>query len=766
MKTYIKIFSLFAALTAAASCGDWGTREVFEGSALGVVPDSLTSLKVFDLPATESQLHINVVSNQEYTISHEADWITAPARSQGKDGFDITCPVNDGVARSAIMILAIEEAEHYDTLTIRQKGTVIPSITFEGEGHTLNGSAGGKAEIPVTINVPEDELSFTLEFLSESADWISGIGISGDKLTFDYTANESDVRRKARLAVSFTDGWGAVTTTLLYVSQLNSSDSEGTVVTFPELKEMATEEGFKIESDLIIEGIVVSDRLNGNAGDNTQKDETTIDYSMCERTIYLESTDGQYGLCLITSSEKDNIFSQGDRVKLSLSEAVLHRSVVTDAEKDPVFHTLTGVNYGMVLEHTKGTKADIPQKTRTIGTLTDDDIFTFVTLQNCELPVRKGSLTPLNESFTEVFQTEKCAKFAVLLRDIDGNSMYVYTNTTCPYRRDGSVLPYGSGNMSGVIVHEHYTRFEFQDTDSPDEDTYGNIGRYQIRHMAKEDFAMAATMEEASFSEILCEWRYILGQYHPDRYDATDGDLTAYFTSSFKYDPNNATYIKDGRAGKLAYLFYNDWAYLGPMDVNGNVNGVGVTLGDGIYWMGPSYTGANSESAPKINSSGNGQVPSGAGSAWCTNITHNKQGPQSMNIVFSTKGINTSNLSFQVAMMNDYQQASAKIPGPRYWHLEYSLSGEAPWTRLETFSVPDYLQSNIPQIWQTAGFKQMNFPLPAEELCDKETVYLRLIPDEGVAAGSRAMYLDPSSTTNSNGSYRTCWNYIAIRYNK
>lgn len=116
--------------------------------------------------------------------------------------------------------------------------------------------------------------------------------------------------------------------------------------------------------------------------------------------------------------------------------------------------------------------------------------------------------------------------------------------------------------------------------------------------------------------------------------------------------------------------------------------------------------------------------------------------------------------------MNDYQQASAKIPGPRYWHLEYSLSGEAPWTRLETFSVPDYLQTNIPQIWQTAGFKQMNFQLPAAELCDKETVHLRLIPDEGLAAGSRAMYLDPSSTTNANGSYRTCWNYIGIRYNK
>lgn len=766
MKTYIKIFSVLAALTAAFSCSDWGTREVFEGSALGVVPDSLTSLKVFDLPATESQLHINVVSNQEYTISHEADWISAPATSRDKEGFDITCPVNDGVARSARIILAIKEAEHYDTLTVRQKGTVVPSIAFGSDSHTLKGSTGAKAEIPVSVNVPEDEIAFTLEYLSESTGWISGIAVSGDKLSFDYTANEGDTRRKARISASFTDGWGEVTTTLLYISQLNSSDSEGTPVDFSGLREMATEEGFAVDSDIIIEGIVVSDRKSGNAGDNPQTDEAAIDYSVSGRTIYLESTDARYGLCLETSSAEDNTFNQGDRIRLNISEAVLYKSVVTDADKDPVFYTLKGINYGMVLEHSKGSKADIPAKNRTIGTLTDDDIFTYVTLQDCELPVRKGSLTPLNEEFTEVFETEKCAKFPVLLRDIEGNSMYVYTNTTCPYRRDGSVLPYGSGTMSGVIVHEHYTRFEFQDTESPDEDTYGNIGRYQIRHTSKDDFGMADTMEDGSFSNILCEWRYALGQYQ-DKHDATDGDLAAYFTSSFKYDPDNDTYKKDGRAGKLAYTLYYDYSYLGPMDLSGNVNGLGVTLADGTYWMGPNFTGANSHSTSKINSKGNGQVPTEAGSAWCTNITRFNKSPQSMDIIFSTEGISTSQLSLQLAMMNDWQHASSKIPGPRYWHLEYSLTGkDGSWTRLETFSVPDYLQSNIPQIWQTAGFKQMNFPLPAAELCGKDQVHLRLIPDEGLAAGSRAMYLDPSSVTNLNGSYRTCWNYICVRYNK
>ena len=136
-----------------------------------------------------------------------------------------------------------------------------------------------------------------------------------------------------------------------------------------------------------------------------------------------------------------------------------------------------------------------------------------------------------------------------------------------------------------------------------------------------------------------------------------------------------------------------------------------------------------------------------------------------MKIIFSTQNISTNKLSLQVAMMNDYFQTTSKVPGPRFWHLDYSLTDKNDWTRLETFTVPDYLQSNIPQIWQTAGFKQMDFPLPVE-LCGKETVYLRLIPDESFAAGSRSLYIDPSSTTDANGSYRICWNYIGIRYNK
>ena len=54
-----------------------------------------------------------------------------------------------------------------------------------------------------------------------------------------------------------------------------------------------------------------------------------------------------------------------------------------------------------------------------------------------------------------------------------------------------SRLPYGSGNISGVIVHERFPRFDWRNAADPAEmeldPTLGRIGTYQIRHQVKED---------------------------------------------------------------------------------------------------------------------------------------------------------------------------------------------------------------------------------------------------------------------------------------
>ncbi len=53
----------------------------------------------------------------------------------------------------------------------------------------------------------------------------------------------------------------------------------------------------------------------------------------------------------------------------------------------------------MVMSSVSGSASDIPQKQKYYDELTDQDIYTWVTLLDCELPVRKGSLTPINEGY-------------------------------------------------------------------------------------------------------------------------------------------------------------------------------------------------------------------------------------------------------------------------------------------------------------------------------------------------------------------------------
>ena len=148
--------------------------------------------------------------------------------------------------------------------------------------------------------------------------------------------------------------------------------------------------------------------------------------------------------------------------------------------------------------------------------LTDMDVYTWVTLADCELPVRKGSLTPINEGYARSTNANRETKYPMLVRDKNGDSFYMLTNTTCKYRRDGSMLPYGSGNISGVLVHETHDRFVWMGSKD-----MGDIGRYQIRHLTREDIALEKDFEN-SFSALLTEYRY--GKLESHIFRPTTGD--------------------------------------------------------------------------------------------------------------------------------------------------------------------------------------------------------------------------------------------------
>ena len=754
----------------------------FTGSELGALQ------KVYEVESFADMLHVDVYSNSTYTISllNDADWVTFPSSATNDDGFDVSYTENNETHRQAILRLAIEQFNHADTVYIRQRGLAAQYLKMADAGVVVPGSAAGELVTDIDTNVDADQIEIKAVNLSAGDEWISNLRVEEQggesKLCFDYAANDSaDALRKARVTMSYVDGWNNHVSYDVIITQRTAEDKLGVEKSFEQVRAMADEKGVVLNEDILIEGIVVSNRESGNAGDNAQNSPATIDYSISERTIYLESIDGQYGFMLKTATKADNIFLFGDKVSFSLRGAKLFRSKAVLSkmlgETTPEYYWFTDVTSSMVVSRVEG--AAVPVKELSINQLTDADIFTYVKLQNCELSMRKGPMTPINEGYANATGANRTAKHPILLHDMNGDALYIYTNTTCPYRRLGERLPYGIGTMSGVIVHELYSRFEYADNDTGDEDTYGNIGRYQIRHQSYADFGMAKDSKDAQ-STVLAEWSYITDQYLTI-YPATAGvDKNAVMDHTFRYTDNSAS---DTRK-HTCVNFDDEFSYLGPIGNStdlmfgkntGNKNGLGVILDDGTNWMAPGYTGYRSEYMVNINNvtnhQGKGQVPSTVGSAWKVWYNIDAKGREhSFLFTVSTKSVAATDKLYAVTSMQNAITGSSF--GPRYWFAEYSLTDdtgrgdEAEWVTLKRFSVPDRIQwTPTSQLYQSSGYKPVFIELPAEVLAGKDEIYIRLRPDSKAGCGSTLDYIHEGTHSSAYLSW-TSMNYFAVRYNK
>ena len=135
--------------------------------------------------------------------------------------------------------------------------------------------------------------------------------------------------------------------------------------------------------------------------------QTSIDYTETYRTAYIQSLDGSQGFMIKTVTEDDNIFERYSKVRILL------KGVTVEAESNPERYILKKVTSAMVMSSVSGSAADIPQKVKRYNELTDMDVYTWVTLADCELPVRKGSLTPINEGYARSTNANRETKYPI-----------------------------------------------------------------------------------------------------------------------------------------------------------------------------------------------------------------------------------------------------------------------------------------------------------------------------------------------------------------
>lgn len=755
----IRFVALLCVSLLLAAC-KWDDMTIIKIEELGI------KTNIYEVDAEGGDIDIEYFSNLNGSISigGNVEWLDVSKSSFNGDGtIKASVDRNESFPRLGFIFFDGMDSSRRDSVIIRQKGAIEAVLKLPKNSVTVMNADGG-VRVECQTNIAFKDLNIVIKYQNEiSSGWIDAdkITLTADGyLDIKTDANQTEDVRNATIVISFIDGWNQEVSQELYITQANKYDKLGEIVDFDFIRGIAESSGtVEIKGDYILEGYIVSDKASLNAGDPLRSTTTAIDYSITKKTAYFESLDGKYGFMLECATEEDNIFERYTKVKIFLK-----KTKVTMYD-DPARYSISGIKITNVAEAEKVSPDAIPTKKLHYNELQESDIYTFVELLDVEYPIRQGSLSPVNEGYTYATNVHRINKYPYLVRDINGDSFYMYSNMNCPYRRSGVKMPYGSGSIKGVIVHERCRHYVDEDND--DEDFCGYIGKYQIRHQCLEDIIANMTdgeTDECTFSNILCEFRW-LKPNGDGTWDATYGKGTM----THSYDGfNDDTY---GARASGAYCF----KYLGPIGSaagpfglhSGNVNGCGIILPGGTRFDGVADTefiNSDINSGSHAND-GKGWVYPSSMLAWENRYWWDDENnrPHYWLISFSTENITAEHLSMQLSVMNNNYSGA-----PRFWKVEWSTIGSDPnwtspqWKYAGSYSVPDSANWGNTLYCQFSAFKMIDIALPLEMLGQSE-VFLRLIPEYDIASDG-ASYKD-GEIAKSGRTASSCMDYFAIRYN-
>lgn len=669
--------------------------------------------------------------------------------SNGDAVLSVRYEYNRGLARSASM--TITHGRKSLKVEFTQDGVLSSEISFSQHSVTM-GAEASEAAVKFLSVYKDEDLVFDVSYEGEGG-WIQDISKENNFVTFNCIANPAQQSRYATVSVSLTGSSAA--SDMLQVCQMGAG-MQLQELTISQLKSMAAKEPAVLDQPYVVEGVVIGDDACHNGGENINISASLQDVTLSARTMYIQNADASAGFKLVFASASDNILKRYDKVRILLEGTTL-KMAGGNSENDPLRCEITDVTCKNILSSNEGSAYDLTAKRKHISELTDDDIYTYVTLADCEIPVRKGPFVPIDLRHRKVIHS-----YPMILRDIDGGSTHIMTNLGASWERDGMGLPQGSGSVSGVVVHEYCDNFEWDTAQAmrqlqegilPDYVTcVGNLGRYQIRPFSKEEIAISDNFDDG-FSELIMEIRY----YNKSNYEIVKNVNGNYIYSTYPLVPDpiydssvkGKMYVvnKDGAFGNTA--LFRDWTHVGPY-----VGGV-ITVpenGNGVN----DFYDVPTEFTPYASVGTTGLVMKSsawyAASGWC---------PEKYWCAsFSTEGLTAANfpLSVQIGAISGLGQT---VGAPRYWVLEYSVDGKT-WSKVQEYTVPDFPILSNRKPWQCPGPKYMSFNLPENSrLLDKTEVFVRLRPTVN-QAGTPNDYDGGSIVENR----EAVLNYFAIRYNK
>ena len=273
----------------------------------------------------------------------------------------------------------------------------------------------------------------------------------------------------------------------------------GKAESFEQLRAKAAGKSIVLGNGCFLEGVVITDYKSRNVSENPQLEWDKVDVRQTYVTSYIQNEEGVLGFRLIFNDLYDNRLPAFTRVRIDLAGCEL------TGETSPERYTIYGITPDKV--QILG-KADMSPRKLHIADLSDNDIYTYVSLQDVEFLSKEGSYTNVREylvqpsyinSFPKPKGTDWIDESGLHVKDNAGDAIFLPVNTTCAWRRRGERLPSGVGSINGVVVCETLRRC-------------GNPGPYQIRISGPE--AVDIPMDGSSSYDTVAEWNWDRNYYY------------------------------------------------------------------------------------------------------------------------------------------------------------------------------------------------------------------------------------------------------------
>lgn len=393
-----------------------------------------------------------------------------------------------------------------------------------------------------------------------------------------------------------------------------------------------------VRTSYVLEGVVMSDCSSKNMAYNPNRVYNAVDTKLSECTAYVQDEDGSAGVRIIFVRPEDNVLNRYDRVKIDLRGSVIEHS------QSPDCVTVSSVKSSNIVGRNNGSAEGVVVNQRRIDELSDKDIFTFVTIPDLDFACKNGSYAHICENYAQysAIQGESRANkvnnrmdaWASLLRDTEGNVIYMPVNSLCLWRKDGRQVPQGIGRVSGIVVNEYNRRYG------------GNMGPYCIRPVDERDIAVARKRNSP--------WKCLTGWIT----DGTQGqslefEMMGVQTGVWKNGRKGDKVVND--AGPASGLFWTDsdsYVHIDNDLTNLEREKDGYESNGVILFIGPTLSWYTFDSEGKVN------------------------GTKGFYFQFSPKKASkASNLQFVFTWAAGDQDASNSWGFPAQWKVCYSMDG-------------------------------------------------------------------------------------------